>query len=118
MSLEINKRIRDIRKLLGYSQSDIAEMLGKKSSTYSQCERHGVITCDMLISLAEIFQVDVRVLLYGEHLDDKPGPILPPPPPEPTYTATEKSVIKIIRNLPQKKKREVLGYISEQYKRR
>ncbi len=106
MNLEINERIRNIRKLLGYSQSDIAEMLGKKSSTYSQCERHGVITCDMLISLAEIFQVDVKVLLFGEHPENKPDPILPPPPPpEPIFTTTEKNVIKIIRNLPPKKEK-------------
>ena len=74
MSKTINQRVAMYRKLLGYSQSQIAEMLGKKSSTYSQCERTGTFTCETIMSLAEIFDADVRVLLYGEI----PDAILPP----------------------------------------
>lgn len=115
MSKTINQRVAMYRKLLGYSQSQIAEMLGKKSSTYSQCERTGTFNCDTIISLAEIFNVDVRVLLYGEI----PDTILPPPPPpKPKYTATEQNIIKIIRNLPKNKRDDVLNYIAENYKNR
>lgn len=113
MSKTINQRVAMYRRLLGYSQSQIAEMLGKKSSTYSQCERMGTFNCDTIISLAEIFDVDVRVLLYGE----KPDTILPPPPPpQPKYTTTEQNIIKIIRNLPKHKRDDILNYISECYK--
>ena len=44
----------------------MAEWLGMKSSTYSQCERVGKITCDQIISISEILKLDVGNLLYGE----------------------------------------------------
>ncbi len=63
---EINKRIRGIRKSLNLTQKDVAERLKMGVSTYSQREREGNIEADFLVSLAEIFNVDIRNILYGE----------------------------------------------------
>ena len=114
MNLEVNKRVRMMRKLMGLSQREIAEMLGKKSSTYSQCERGGQITCGMIISLAEILCVDVRTLLYGECIE----PPLPPPPPLDSIKLTKKeeNFIKILRNLSSERRNAVINFIESNYK--
>lgn len=112
MNLEINKRVKHIRKLLGYSQIKVAEMLGKKPSTYAQCEREGHITCGMLLSLAEIFNVDVRILLYGECIE------LSPPPSPDTFKLTKKeeNYIKILRNMSSIRRNAVIDFIELNYK--
>ena len=112
MNLEVNKRIKMIRKLLGMKQSDVAEKLGKVSSTYSQCEREGKISCGMIISLAEIFNVDVRTLLYGEYIE-KP-PLLPPD--DMKLTKKEENFIKILRNMSSKRRNAVIDFIDLNYR--
>ena len=64
---EINTRIASIRKLREYKQSDVAQFLGLKTSTYSQMERKGNITGEMILKLAEIFNVDPMIILCGEN---------------------------------------------------
>ena len=115
MNLEINKRIKQIRKLLGYSQIKVAEMLGKKPSTYAQCEREGNITCDMLISLAEIFNIDVRILLYGEIPEQQTVSITSEENNKIILTPKEENYIKIIRNLNSKRRKDVIKFIESAY---
>lgn len=62
---EINKRIAHYRAVAGYSQAEVAEMLGMKLSTYSQRERVSEPTADFLKKLSVIFGVEIEVLLYG-----------------------------------------------------
>lgn len=62
----INQRIRFYRKEMMYSQAQVAQMLNLKMTTYSQMERKGNITCEILIKLTEILNVDALTLLYGE----------------------------------------------------
>ncbi len=64
MLKEINKRIIYYRKKLGLTQGEVAQKLGIKPTTYSQAERENNITCEMAIKLAEIFNIDVKFLLY------------------------------------------------------
>ena len=66
MGSEINKRVVQYRKQAHLTQSEVAEYLGMKSSTYSQMERVGDISAEKIIKLAEVFNVDVRCLLYEE----------------------------------------------------
>lgn len=63
--LSINKRIHHYRRLKGLTQKDMAELLGVKSSTYAQRENKGKIDCRTLIQIADILDVDIRLLLYG-----------------------------------------------------
>ena len=63
---EINRRVQKLRKEKGYTQAELARLLGLKTSTYSQMEQHGNITANMVIRLAEIFNVDTDIILFGE----------------------------------------------------
>lgn len=92
--------------------------MGLKSSTYSQRERGGDISCDMLIKLAFLLEIDVRELLFGNYYKCTfPPPEVPPEPkPEIKYTATEKNIIKILRNMPSSIRKETILYINEKYK--
>ena len=67
----INQRVKKYRKELFLSQADVAQMLDMKTSTYSQMERMGNITCETLLKLTEILKVDVLKLLYGEDMPKK-----------------------------------------------
>ena len=130
----INQRIAHLRKLKEFTQSDMAERLGMKCSTYSQMERKGKIDSKMLIKLAVIFNVPPEYLIYGtpvEHkrlgeptvppLPDPPKPPLiidPPPPPEPLIlTKNEENIIKIYRNAPKKDKDAIMDVVDEVYQR-
>lgn len=66
MEETINQRIRRYRKKSNLTQSQLGEMIGLKTSTYSQMERKGQITCDTILRLAEVLKVDAAVLLLGE----------------------------------------------------
>ncbi len=66
MQKEINKRIIYYRKKRGLTQIEVAQKLGMKITTYSQAERENNITCEMAIKLAEIFNIDVKYLLYED----------------------------------------------------
>ena len=104
---DINKRVKQYRKILGFSQANIAEMLGKKPSTYAQLERCGTFSCDTIIKLAEIFKINVSVLLYGP---------VEPYKSEFTLTPKEINIIKIIRYLPSKTRNEILNFIDIKFK--
>lgn len=116
MAESINERIKVWRKKRGLSQAELAEKLGMKSSTYSQCERSGTISCEMLIKIAHILTVDVRELLFGKFSDftvPKPdiktnlNPFVP--------TDAEINILQIIRNLPKPMQKDIITYINEKY---
>ncbi len=53
----LNDRIAKYRKLANLTQTDMAEKLDIKCSTYSQMERKGIISADRLFEMAKIFGV-------------------------------------------------------------
>ncbi len=62
---EINERIRQQRKSKHLTQTEVAEALGIKCSTYSQMERKGIITAETVLKLSELFEINSDILLYG-----------------------------------------------------
>lgn len=117
MSETINERIKFWRKKRGLSQAELAEKLGMKSSTYSQCERNGIISCEMLIKVAHILTVDVRELLFGKFYDfTVPKPDTKINKTDFSPTPVEINTLKIIRNLPKPIQKDILSYINEKYK--
>ena len=131
MGSKINHNVASCRKLAELKQSDVAELLNIKTSTYSQMERKGNITGDMILKLAELFKVHPNVLLYGteyveEEKKDEENLVLSepftPPVPEPTsssitvLTNSEENIIKIIRNLSKSDRDEVYSFIEAKYK--
>ena len=123
--LTINQRITAIRKIKGYTQYDIAEFLGIKLSTYSQKERKGIIDCEFLKKISDLFEMDIRILLYGTD----PNEITPVNTDNPSsFTDTkpfnlkkeefilsnrEKALIIILRNFPKPKRENVYKYVDE-----
>ena len=122
MNNEINKRIAHYRKLAGFSQTQVAEMLGLKISTYSQRERVGDISAECLKKLSVILDVSAEILLFGE--EKKAEAILPKPKPEPEVKfepeqnaepnltpvlldRKEKDIITMYRNVRKSKKQEM-----------
>ena len=119
----INQRVRKYRKDLFLNQSDVAQMLGMKTSTYSQMERMGNITCETLLKLTEILKVDVRKLLYGEDMPKKDmkdinefkadidgvGMIV-------AQDVYEKFAVIAMRNLSQPLKQEIYEFILDELK--
>ena len=119
----INQRVRKYRKDLFLNQSDVAKMLGMKTSTYSQMERMGNITCETLLKLTEILKVDVLKLLYGEDMPKKEmkdinefkadidgvGMIV-------AQDVYEKFAVIAMRNLSQPLKQEIYEFILDELK--
>lgn len=115
MDFKINKRVVKYRKFSHLTQSQVAELIGMKSSTYSQMEREGDVSAERIVKLAEIFNIDVRCLLYDEDVIINP---IPPHPPiyelDFVLTNSLKSICKIYNNLPKSKKKcfcEFLNYL-------
>ena len=112
MKESINARIRRHRKAAHLTQSELGEMIGVKTSTFSQMERKGQITCDMLLRLANALKIDATALLLGENTcdkkdDDIDNPILIPPVKTTVnvdLTVREYNIIHAFRNLSEQKK--------------
>ncbi len=105
----INERIRLLRKQRKYSQKYVAQKMNMKISTYSQMEREGNITCDTLLALSEILEVDELTILYGEDM-----------PVEKCETEKlteadffEKLVLYALRNMPEDVRQKIYEIISE-----
>ena len=118
----INQRVSRCRKLAGFTQERAAEELGIKHSTYSQMERKGNISAQMVLSLAEIFNVHPYDILYSE--EERPEPVnasppsdpVPPPEPEIILTNLEQNIIKILRNIPKHEFDEIRALIEAKHK--
>lgn len=135
MDKSINQRIALYRKMANLTQTEVAEKMGMKCSTYSQMERKGSINSERLLALAKILGVTPEMLLYespssGVKLDfsgteapvstlnqnnnpfasdgNGPAPFI--------ATHKEESIIKILRNLPKPYYDEVVGFIDQKYK--
>lgn len=136
MSETINQRIALYRKLANLTQTEAAEKMGMKCSTYSQMERKGSISAERLLALADIFGVKPDVLLYdtkfqspgqvnflsnesatGSQLRQSvpfsdtnfgPSPFI--------VTHKEESIIKILRNLPKSDYDDIISLINQKYK--
>ncbi|MBQ8649311.1 MAG: helix-turn-helix domain-containing protein [Clostridia bacterium] len=122
---KLNINIIKYRRLSLLSQKETAKRLKMKASTYSQMERHGNITVDRLISLADIFQVSLLDLLEDIYEEPKitnntASDIALPPknkyiPRENSNSNEENNVISILRSLPKKEREELLNIIQKAY---
>ena len=134
MDRKINQRIALYRKMANLTQTEVAEKMGMKCSTYSQMERKGSISTERLLVLADILGVTPEMLLYETSTAKKldfsaaetvtsslnqnkdpfgkapfsPAPFIP--------THKEESIIKILRNLPKSYYDEVVTFINQKYK--
>ncbi len=66
----INKRITYYREKAGYTKRQMAEKMGLKYTTYCRMENEGKIFVENLKILADVLDVDERVLLYGDFIEE------------------------------------------------
>lgn len=61
--------IRRKRKELGISQKELSEKLGTSQQTISRIEKADIenIPCSLLVKLANIFDIPIDVLVYGDY---------------------------------------------------
>ena len=124
--MTVNQRIRHYRKMLKYTQADVAKMLDMKISTYSQMERMGNITCETLIKLTDILKTDALTLLYGENYEQEsninPQEITAEPidlswvQPLVADDVYEKAAVIAMRSFPHKKKQELYQFFLDEFK--
>ena len=134
MDRKINQRIALYRKMANLTQTEVAEKMGMKCSTYSQMERKGSISTERLLVLADILGVTPEMLLYEttvakkldfsaaetvtSSLNQNKDPFGKAPFSPATFIPThkEESIIKILRNLPKSYYDEVVTFINQKYK--
>ncbi len=128
-----NEQIIKYRKLANLTQTEVAEKLNIKCSTYSQMERQGNVTADRLFQLADIFGVTPCQLYNGVEPCKKniavssttteqhnsilrePEPVIPVKEIF-VFTRKEQNIIKIIRNLSKSNYDKVMQIIQDIYK--
>ena len=64
----LNDRIAKYRKLANLTQTDMAEKLNIKCSTYSQMERKGIISADRLFEMARFLAFHPVIYLMKPNL--------------------------------------------------
>lgn len=113
----LNNRIADARNKSGKTQTDAAEMLGIKCSTYSQMERKGIVSAERLFKLAKFYGVTPCYLYDGTEpcrikdadtimppIEGETPTLKSPPIPFPkndvfVISKKEENLIKILREL-------------------
>ncbi|MBQ6825343.1 MAG: helix-turn-helix transcriptional regulator [Clostridia bacterium] len=125
---EINRRVRERREELGYTQKEVAELIGMKQNAYSQMEKEGNISAQRIMNLAVVLKTTTQYLLYGnkENIFDiqagaktnltfnEPAPKFDAVDPLiETITNREKNAIKMLRNIKQEDREEVYRIIKE-----
>ena len=136
MGYTVNQRVAIYRKMANLTQTEAAERLGMKCSTYSQMERKGHISVDKLIAIAAAFGIEPSVLLRDpmELTSEQSRPVEQPAAPakpempfsrEPVVAPTsrpafvisrnEENMLTILRNLPKADLDEVRSLINEKY---
>ena len=124
----VNKRISTYRKLAGYTQQTASDALGIKKNTYARMERHGNPTPDMLIRLAQLYNVSPNQILFGtpaaakqdnntqnetarlheeSHIFKKN--------PDIVLTTNEKNCIKVCRKLTKQQQKDIMALINRFY---
>ncbi|MBO5210428.1 MAG: helix-turn-helix domain-containing protein [Clostridia bacterium] len=113
---KINQRVKKLRKQNKYSQKNIGNLLGMKTSTYSQMEREGNFNGDELVLLADFFKVDVKTFLY----DDIPETPVIIEIPDDYYQLNrrEYDLITMYRCVNKESKAEIFKFAYEQFKAR
>lgn len=66
---DIAANIRDIRKSLNLSQSDVADYLGIKWASYQRLESKGGFKLEQISLLAELFNVSQNFIINGTDYD-------------------------------------------------
>ena len=130
MKLEINKRVYEARRKKGLTQKIMAKKMGLNETTYSQMEREGEIKANRLVQIAEILDVIILDLLYGNEPDTSAVPnqlgFAQPAFLEDQIADSqplilrkqEENFIKVLRSLSKEDKNEVIAFLDSKNKKK
>lgn len=125
----INRRIAGYRKLAGYTQEQVADILGLKRNTYARIEHHGNPSPEMIDKLAKLFNVPVQRFFSEEKLDFSPIESTTPTIRlnEPSLldtsdlfpiTIEEANLLRILRVLPKENTDATIKFVNALYENR
>ena len=121
MGYTVNQRVAIYRKMANLTQTEAAERLGMKCSTYSQMERKGHISVDKLRDPMELTSEQSRPVEQPAAPAKPEMPIFREPVVAPTsrpafvISRNEENMLTILRNLPKADLDEVRSLINEKY---
>lgn len=126
----INERIAHYRKKAGYTQEQVAQLLGIPSQTYSYRELKGKVSGEFVNALARLFGVPAVWILDGESKEEAiapPSPIQKPievkqppvaePPAEPQIKSTGEYIANLYDHLPRDLQFEVFDFVTNAFHR-
>ncbi len=66
------KRLKELREKRGFTQEELSNMLNIEWQHISRLENgKNLPSCNILLSIAEIFDIDIRTLIDYTHLDNQ-----------------------------------------------
>ncbi len=120
---KINQNIKKARKEKGYTQAEMAKLLGMKTSTYSQMERMGNVPAQTVLELASALKINLLEIMDPENLQiDKPEEVEKVAQPEVeveekedamSLTNREKNMVLMLRNLTSGERDEIYTTIKD-----
>ena len=116
MVIDAVEKAKRLKERADVKQSDIADILDMKQSTYSQMERKGNIPAMTLWHIAKILDVPIQNFFDNSHANQPDDPFNPEE--FSPLTNKEKGAITIIRNLSKPKQDEVYDFIAKKYHRK
>ena len=124
----INARIFDFRRLAGYTQKTAAQALGMSENTYAKIECDRNPSSEEILRIAELFNVSVNEIFYGESEPQKRKIVeteqptrlqeptyIPKPEPPLILTANEKSIVKALKSFSKEDFDRVRDFVNEIY---
>ena len=125
----INERIAYYRKRAGYTQEEVAKILGIPAKTYSYREQKGKVSGEFVNKLARLFGIPAAYILEGEINDcilpptpptpapKVNAPTLPEPPAQPRMKSTGDHIADLYNNLPRDLQFEVFDFVTQAFNR-
>ena len=113
----INEKIYDFRRSAHLTQSQLADLLGIKHSTYSQMERYGTVSVEMLTRIATVLGKNPSDFFAAEPTGmAQPEPMIANENDmEFIMTHNDRVVVKMYHFLPKEAKDKVMAFMNEQY---
>lgn len=104
----IRSRLKKLRKNAGYTQAKMGDIIGVSAQTISGYENGAIIPGpEVLLSYAEVFQVDSNYLLEGIEESSEADTL--------SLRKNEKELILAFRRCPNWKKNVILSLILDRY---
>ena len=113
----INEKIYDFRRSAHLTQTQLADLLGIKHSTYSQMERYGSVSVEMLTRIAAALGKSPTDFFEGEpQTMNQPEPIVTGEGEiDFIMTHNDRQIVKMYHFLPKEAKEKVMAFMNEQY---